>query len=238
MENTVREMISAEETARRNPMRPPAHLPRDARGAIRRFVSITSPRLLVIMLTLALALRLYVGQWSWWDAVVAGALLAYWPINEWLIHTVLLHYRPRTILGRRLDFLLPQTHRQHHADPWNLSHVFIPLHIYVGAIPVYAGLAWWGLSEPLVLTFVLAHLTLATHYEWVHYLAHIHWCPTGPVLGAHYQRRVREHRLHHFRNENYWWGVSMGSADRWFGTAPDPGIVDRSGTHSSLGLDK
>ena len=58
MENTAREMISAEETARRNPMRPPAHLPRDARSAVRTFVGITSPRLLVIMLGLLLGGRL------------------------------------------------------------------------------------------------------------------------------------------------------------------------------------
>lgn len=232
MDENARQMMPAEETARRNPMRPPAHLPRTAGSALRTFVSITSPRLLVIMLSVLLALRLHVGQWSGWDVLVVLALLAWWPINEWLIHVVLLHYRPRVILGRRVDFLLPQTHRAHHADPWNLQHVFIPLHIYVGAIPVYGLLAWWGLHEPLVLTFATAHLLLATHYEWVHFLAHIPWCPNI----AHYQTRVREHRLHHFRNENFWWGVSMGSADRWFGTAPDPATVDRSGTHSTLGL--
>lgn len=232
MENTAGGMISAEETARRNPMRPPAHLPRDAGSALRTFASITSPRLLMILLSLAFALRLYVGQWSIWDAVVVLALLAYWPINEWLIHVVLLHFKPRRIFGRRVDFLLPQTHRQHHADPWNLDRVFIPLHIYVGAIPVYAALAWWGLSTPLVLTFATAHLFFALHYEWAHYLAHIPWCPDI----AYYQNRVREHRLHHFRNENYWWGVSMGAADRWFGTAPKAEAVDRSGTHTTLGL--
>ena len=232
MDSDAREMISAEETARRNPMRPPAHLPRDARSAFKTFVSITSPRLLVIMFSVVLALRLYVGQWSAWDAVVVLALLAYWPINEWLIHVWLLHFKPRVILGKRIDFLLPQTHRAHHADPWNLEKIFIPLHIYVGAIPVYGLLAWWGQSEPLVLTFITAHLFLALHYEWVHYLAHIPWCPNV----AHYQTRVREHRLHHFRNENYWWGVSMGAADRWFSTAPDPEKVGRSGTHSTLGL--
>ncbi|MGH8454701.1 MAG: sterol desaturase family protein [Nevskiales bacterium] len=234
MESNAREMISAEETARRNPMRLPAHLPRDAYSALRTFVSITSPRLLVIMLSVLLTLRLYVGQWSFWDAVVVLALLAYWPINEWLIHVVLLHFKPRVIFGKRVDFLLPQTHRSHHADPWNLQHVFIPLHIYVGALPVYGLLAWWGWHEPLVLTFITAHLLLATHYEWVHFLAHIPWCPNL----SHYQTRVREHRLHHFRNENYWWGVSMGSADRWFGTAPDPEKVGRSGTHSTLGLNQ
>jgi hypothetical protein len=56
------------------------------------------------------------------------------------------------------------------------------------------------------------------------------------VLGAYYQRRVREHRYHHFRNENYWWGVSMGLGDRLLGTAPQVTETPRSGTTSTLGL--
>jgi hypothetical protein len=70
----------------------------------------------------------------------------------------------------------------------------------------------------------------------VHFLAHIPWCPSGPLLGAYYQRRVREHRYHHFRNENFWWGVSMGLGDRVLGTAPKVEEVGRSGTTSTLGL--
>jgi hypothetical protein len=47
---------------------------------------------------------------------------------------------------------------------------------------------------------------------------------------------VREHRYHHFRNENFWWGVSMGLGDRVLGTAPPVEDVGRSGTTSTLGL--
>ncbi len=232
MEADAREMISAQETARRNPMRPPEHLPRDAATAVRTFLRFPSPQMLLALSTLLLAARVYVGQWSWWDALVVLALVAYWPVNEWLIHVFMLHYKPRRIRGRRVDFLLPQTHRQHHADPWNMELIFIPLHIFVGGVPVYLGLGYLGLSHPVLLSFVTAHAVLALHYEWCHYLAHIPWCPNI----AHYQKRVREHRYHHFRNENYWWGVSMGSGDRWLRTAPDPEKVGRSGTHTTLGL--
>ena len=70
-------------------------------------------------------------------------------------------------------------------------------------------------------------------FRSVHYLAHIPWCPDN----SYYQRRVREHRWHHFRNENYWWGVSMGLGDRVLGTAPAVEEVGRSGTTSTLGME-
>jgi len=49
---------------------------------------------------------------------------------------------------------------------------------------------------------------------------------------------AREHRYHpiHSRNENFWWGVSMGSGDRLFGTAPPAENTGRSGTTSTLGM--
>jgi hypothetical protein len=47
---------------------------------------------------------------------------------------------------------------------------------------------------------------------------------------------VREHRWHHFRNENYWWGVSMGMGDRLFRTAPAVEETGRSGTAATLGI--
>ena len=48
----------------------------------------------------------------------------------------------------------------------------------------------------------------------------------------------REHRYHHFRNENFWWGVSMGLGDRLLGTAPAVEDVGRSGTTATLGMRK
>ena len=39
----------------------------------------------------------------------------------------------------------------------------------------------------------------------------------------------RNHRLHHYKNEHYWFTVtSAGTADRLFGTYPDPETVPTS----------
>ncbi|MGH8506689.1 MAG: sterol desaturase family protein [Stenotrophobium sp.] len=231
MQDTV--MMSAADTAQRNPMRPPDTLPRDGRSALSVFVAHRSPQLIALFVLLSAALRLWLGHFSWVDALVALAALAYFPFNEWLIHVYMLHYKPRRIFGRTLDFYLPMTHRRHHADPWNLKWVFIPRHVHALTAPLIALILWalWPWKE-WALTYIVVYLLLGLHYEWVHFLAHIPWCPNI----AYYQRRVREHRYHHFRNENYWWGVSMGLGDRVLGTAPAVEDTERSGTTSTLGM--
>ena len=226
-------MISAADTAKRNPMRPPDSLPRDARTALQVFASHPSPLLIALFVVALTGWRVSLGNFGWGDALVALAIFAYFPLNEWLIHVFMLHYKPRKLFGRTIDFYLPKTHRRHHADPWNLKWVFIPRHIHFWTVPEVALILWllWPWKE-LALTGLATYLLLGLHYEWVHYLAHIPWCP--PL--EYYRRRVREHRYHHFRNENYWWGVSFGMADRVLRTAPPVEDVGRSGTTSTLGL--
>ena len=66
----------------------------------------------------------------------------------------------------------------------------------------------------------------------MHYLVHTRYTPRS----ARYQRLWRNHRLHHFKNEHYWFGVTMLSADRLLRTAPDPESVERSETARTLGV--
>ena len=45
----------------------------------------------------------------------------------------------------------------------------------------------------------------------------------------------RNHRLHHYKNEHYWFTVTTaGTADRLFGTFPDPAGVPKSPTARAL----
>jgi hypothetical protein len=229
-------MVAAAETAQRNPMRPPDTLPRDAKSALRVFWTHPSSLLITGFVLLFGIWRVALGDFSWIDAAIALGILAYFPVNEWLIHVVMLHFKPRKVFGRTVDFYLPKTHRRHHADPWNLKWVFIPRHVHLLVAPTIALLLWalWP-WKAWVLTGVTTYLLLGLHYEWVHFLAHIPWCPQRSFWGAYYQRRVREHRYHHFRNENYWWGVSMGLGDRLFGTAPKVETTARTGTTHKVG---
>lgn len=207
--------------------------PRTLAEALPVFLRHGSPRIVIAALLVAVAARLAVGGWSAWDLLPAAALLAYWPIQEWLIHVFILHYRPRAVFGRQLDFRVPRKHRQHHRAPWAIDILFIPMHSFLYSIPLLV-LLWFAVtpSTPLALTGIVAHLALTLHYEWVHYLVHTRYQPTS----AHYQRLWRHHRLHHFKNEHYWMGVTMTSGDRLFGTAPAAKDVETSGTCRTLAM--
>jgi hypothetical protein len=212
----------------------PTSSPSTLGGAIAYFAGRASPRILGAALGLALAARLAVGGFSAWDLLPPLLIGAWWPLNEWLIHVFVLHAKPKRILGRTFDPTVPRKHRAHHRDPWNLELLFIPLQSYLYTLPLLVGLCFLLTpSTGLALTALVAYLALALHYEWVHFLAHTRYWPRS----AHYQRLVRNHRLHHFKNEHYWHGVSMLGADRPLGTAPDPDVVPRSDTALTLGVD-
>jgi hypothetical protein len=130
-----------------------------------------------------------------------------------------------------LDFELAQKHRAHHADPWRHDLVFIPARSFIFSLPGVVAL-WWLVtpSSSLMWTGVLTTLVLALHYEMVHFGVHTR---IQPRL-AYYQRLWRNHRLHHFKNEHYWYGVTRTAGDVWLRTQPDPASVSPSPTVRAL----
>ena len=208
------------------------HTPRQALPV---FLHHASPRILLAALAGAVVFRIAAGGFGPFDLVPVAALLLFWPLQEWLIHVLVLHWRPRRVLGVTLDFRVPRSHRAHHADPSDLSLVFIPLHSYVYTLPLVVALAFLlsfalGGDARVAGTGLVAYLALALHYEWGHFLAHTRWTPhRGP-----YRAILRQHRLHHYKNEHYWFGVTRRAADRWLGTRPDADAVPTSPTCRAL----
>jgi hypothetical protein len=205
--------------------------PRTLREALPVFLRHGSPRILIAALALALGARLALGDWSAWDALPVAAILAFWPIQEWLIHVFILHAKPLRLFGRSIDFRVPREHRAHHREPWRLELLFIPLHSFLYSIPILLAL-WLALAptRALALTGITFHLALSLHYEWVHFLVHTRVAPRH----RYYQRLWKNHRRHHFKNEHFWFGVTMLSGDRLFGTAPAFQQVASSPTARSL----
>jgi hypothetical protein len=186
-----------------------------------------SPRFLTGWLAVTAGIRLALGPPGLGDAIVAGLVVALWPLQEWLIHVFILHWKPRRILGRTLDFEVPRAHRAHHRDPWRLDLVFIPTHVFYATPLLIVGLFWLlAPSRALAFTGLSVYFLLALHYEWVHFLVHTRYVPKH----AWYRRLFRNHRLHHFKNEYYWYGVTMLGGDHLLRTAPDPARVPRSPT--------
>src|SRR5262245_10606566 len=202
----------------------PADTPSDARAALRVFVRHASPRLLLGAFAALAAARVWLGGWSRWDLVPVAAIALLWPFQEWLIHVFVLHARPKRIGRFAFDARVARKHRAHHGDPWNYEILFIPFHAFSYGLPLLALLGFALTHDPQrarpalerALTALATCLLLAIHYEAVHFLIHTRVAPRG----AYYRSLWRNHRLHHFKNEHHWFGVTRLEADRVLGTAP------------------
>lgn len=195
-----------------------------------RFVRYPSPRLLLALAPAAVLGRLALGELGPWDVAPALGVLLAWPALEWLIHVFVLHFRPLRLGGRTWDPKVSAKHRAHHAAPWRADLVFVPVHTYVFTVPLLV-LGWLGpLPLELGATGLAATLVGALHYEWVHHLLHTRYVPrTAP-----YRAMWRRHRLHHMKNEQYWFGVTTHLADRLLGTDGVPEQVPTSPTARTL----
>ena len=156
---------------------------------------------------------------------------------EWLIHVFILHWRPRVVIGVEVDTLLARDHRRHHADPRDVPLVFIPWRalLWVVAVPGLAvplGVgALVGADLSVTLSFVLTLAVVLLAYEWTHYVIHSDYKPRTRA----YKAIWRNHRLHHYKSEHYWFSVTTsGTSDRLLGTFPDPASVPTSPTAKDL----
>lgn len=200
-------------------------------GAFRIFRGESSTRRIVALWVLVAALRLWIGNFTVLDAIVAASLVALHPLTEWIIHVCILHLRPRRVGPWLLDTRAGHDHRLHHADPHDPRYWFIPLSSSLVGLVVISVVARALAPTPgVAVTVMLTATTLALVYEWTHYLCHTSYRPRGRWL----RRRQRLHRLHHFKSEHYWFGVTMHAADWVLGTLPDPRTVATSATCRSL----
>lgn len=202
------------------------------RDALVEFVKHPTPWMLVVWSAALLGARLSVGGWTIADAITPVVLVAISPIAEWLIHVGILHWRPRSVGPVNIDSRLARDHRLHHQDPRDIPLVFIP---WPSLVVVIIGLTLAALfafpRTGLGLTFALTVALFLVFYEWTHYLVHTDYKPRHTI----YRAVWRNHRYHHFKNENYWFTVtSSGTADRLLGTYPDPQQVQSSPTVRNL----
>lgn len=205
-------------------------------GAWASFWRHPSPYLIGTSLVASVVARAIAGGGEWWEALVPVALIALFPVVEWLIHVVILHWRPRRVGGVELDSLLARKHREHHADPRDIPLVFIPWPALAWLLPAYAVVALVVMPTLSgALSLLVSVYAIKLGYEWTHYLVHSDYRPRSRWFRSVW----RNHRLHHYKNEHYWFTVtSAGTADRLFGTYPDPAAVTTSLTVRRLHADE
>lgn len=194
-----------------------------------------SPRIIGAAIVLALGARLALGGIGWADLAAAAAMTAVYPFGEWAIHVYLLHMPPFSLLGRRVHLITARAHAEHHQEPNRLGLILLgPLEalallgLAVPAAVALLSLAAAVLPGPLPrgapVTALMTGYVLVGVYEWTHFLIHTAHRPRTRL----YRSAWRAHRLHHFKNERYWHGVTSTVADRALGTHPDHRDVPRS----------
>ena len=203
------------------------------RDAFKVYVTYPSARFLAAMLAISVVARLVVGQWSWCDLVAVVVMIAAQPFVDWIIHTFALHFRPRAVRGRTVDLHLAKKHRLHHRDPKRIDAVFIPMRPLLIGLPIYLAIVLIIFPLPIALTIVVTQFVIGNVYEWTHFYVHS-GCKPKNRYAAYIERA---HRLHHYRNENYWMGVTNHLGDHVLGTFPDKDEVPVSLTAKTLGIE-
>jgi hypothetical protein len=203
--------------------------------AARIFTGTFSARILIPAVLGSAVARVALGGWRWWDLGIVAIILGAQPFTEWIIHVTILHWKPKHLGRFTIDPLGARRHRQHHADPKILGLVLVPRPILVSTavleVPVF-----WLLTPTwrLALTGLMTSYAVYLSYEWVHFLIHSSYRPKG----AYYRYIYRAHRLHHFRNEKYWFGVTVHVADHVLRTFPGKDDVPVSPTAFTLGVEQ
>ena len=188
------------------------------------FFRLSCPRVIGLTLGASVVARLLIGEWNWWDPAIVAFIIAIWPVQEWLVHVFVLHLRPFMLFGRRIDPIIARAHRDHHRNPWNPTLGVTPTYIIWGYLIVLPPLWLLVLPPGQALTSAVTFFCLVLNYEWTHYLIHTSYLPKTRF----FKRLWRNHRLHHFKNENFWYGVTMLSGDRLLHTQPIPSQTERS----------
>ena len=209
--------------------------------ARREFLRKESPWVLGAGVVALAILRAVAGDVGWRDAVAVAAMLAIYPFGEWAIHVYLLHAKPVQIRGRRFETVAARAHRAHHGDPNDLDMVLlywwqaaflmlVAVPLTVAAVAAIVTLLAGPVPLGALISGAIAGFFMVFVYEWTHFLIHTAYRPRTRA----YRTIWRNHRLHHFKNEHFWHGITNNLSDRVLGTNPEAREVAKSKTARTL----
>jgi hypothetical protein len=211
-------------------------------GAAREFAKRHSPWMIGAAILILVGVRVWIDEpLTWRDAAAVAAMAVIYPFGEWAIHVYLLHAKPIAFRGRRFELPTTRDHRYHHRHPNNLftlllspkelgELLLLAVPFVVVVLGALVGLVAGTVPVGPLVSAAIAGYVLVGVYEWTHYLIHTAYRPRSRA----YRRIWRNHRLHHFKNEHYWHGITNTVADRVLGTDPDQREVPRSATARTL----
>ncbi len=182
-----------------------------------------SPRITALACASFLIARATVGQWRLADVFVGIAVACSWHIQERLLHEYVSHMRARRFLSSTLMKRLSERHHLHHRDPWRTRTLFINTAAYWYTVPSVFGVLFVITRDiRLTLSGSCAYFLTLLCYEWVHCLIHTSYVPRS----GWYRRRWWNHRLHHFQNRRYWFGITSPMWDSVLDSRPNPSDIE------------
>jgi len=208
--------------------------PTDTLGqSVEVFFQHLTPRILAGLTATALTVRSFLGEFQAAELLAPVVAAGTWPFIEWGLHKYVLHIKPFEVFGREVDPYFAARHRRHHLNPSYFPEVFLPKRVVIGGDAVLGAATWWVSNDPRWVATVLASSTVVTMiYEWTHYIIHSDYPPA-----SNFARRIwKNHRMHHYRNEHYWFSFTVPPLDEWFGTGGEPHDVEPSETVRTLGV--
>ncbi|WP_404431174.1 sterol desaturase family protein [Sutcliffiella horikoshii] len=198
------------------------------KGYYREFFLFPDITILLILIVASIGWQVWTGLTWGLLAVFAFGMLTFM-FSEYLTHRFVFHLKPPK--SPFLLKMLKRLHYDHHTDPNDLHLLFLPLwyslpNLSVLAVIFYLIAESWGLT----LAFASGLMMMLFLYEWKHYVAHR---PIKPR--TRFGKWVKKtHILHHFKNENFWYGVSTPFVDVLFGTLKNEKDVETSKTAKDL----
>lgn len=150
-------------------------------------------------------------------------------ISEYFTHRFLFHLNaPKNPLFLKF---LKRIHYDHHTYPDDLKLLFLPIWYSLPNFFILCTIFYYFNGELInAISFGTGLIGMLLVYEWKHYVAHR---PLKPKTRfGRWFKKV--HILHHYKNENYWFGVSTPFADYLFGTFKDEKEVETSKTVKNL----
>ncbi|WP_088011024.1 sterol desaturase family protein [Gottfriedia acidiceleris] len=166
---------------------------------------------------------------SWLTVLIFIIGLIFFMFSEYVTHRFIFHIKaPKNKLFLKI---MKRIHYDHHTNPDDLKLLFLPIWYSIpnlGSLCIIYFLITRDLIQTIAFGSGLVFMLLV--YEWKHYVAHR---PIKPITKV--GRQIKKlHILHHFKNENFWYGVSTPIFDGIFGTLKDEKEVVTSSTAKAL----
>jgi len=175
----------------------------------------SGPFMMLVFLGGSLIGRIVYGNINIFDLFLP--ILSFFSLGfiEWSLHYYIWHENPLPIINKPLKTPLVRMHRLHHDFPDDLNTLFFGWK----AVVVATLLVWFSVmivfdDVGLALTLIFSFSLILFVHEYAHFVAHSNINPKALWL----KEIINNHRLHHFKDETKWMGVSSTLPDKLFGT--------------------